>query len=217
MNDPMRKLSPLDNLIASADNALRTVLASQTGRAGRPNPADAIPDEFHDENARRHSAGLMRVNHAGEIAAQALYQGQAVTARDAAVRAAMQESAAEEIDHLAWCEERLDELGSRPSRLAPFWYAGSFAIGSFAGMLGDKWSLGFVAETEKQVESHLDDHLAGIAHDDLRSRAIITQMREDEIQHGNKARAAGAADLPRPVKGIMKLVSRVMTTTAYRF
>lgn len=212
-----RRLTPLDHLIATADNALRTVAASQRGRSSRPNPADAIPDEMHDEAARRHSAGLMRVNHAGEIAAQALYQGQAITARDATVRAAMQESAAEEIDHLAWCEERLDELDSGPSRLAPFWYAGSFAIGAFAGVLGDKWSLGFVAETEKQVENHLDSHLEGIAPDDLRSRAIITQMRQDEIHHGNKARAAGAAELPAPVKSVMKLVSKVMTTTAYRF
>ncbi|MDX1455277.1 MAG: 2-polyprenyl-3-methyl-6-methoxy-1,4-benzoquinone monooxygenase [Gammaproteobacteria bacterium] len=213
----MRNLSPIDHLVASADNALRTVLARQAGHASRPNPAGQLAEDIIDPVDRSHSAGLMRVNHAGEIAAQALYQGQAVTARNAQVRAAMQESAAEEVDHLAWCEERLEELGEGPSKLAPFWYAGSFAIGALAGAIGDKWSLGFVAETEKQVESHLDDHLEKIAEDDTRSRAIIAQMRLDEIHHGDKARAAGAAELPPPVKSLMKLVSKVMTTTAYRF
>ncbi|HEX6927674.1 MAG TPA: 2-polyprenyl-3-methyl-6-methoxy-1,4-benzoquinone monooxygenase, partial [Gammaproteobacteria bacterium] len=170
---------------------------------------------LHDDAARRHAAGLMRVNHAGEIAAQALYQGQSVFARNAEVRASMHASAQEEVDHLAWCEGRLAELGAGPSRLAPFWYAGSFTIGAFAGMAGDRWSLGFVAETERQVETHLESHLGEIPAEDLRSRAIIEQMKEDEIRHGAKAVAAGAADLPGPVREAMKLISKVMTTTAY--
>lgn len=210
-----RQLTPLDLLLASADNALRTVLGRHAHHASRPNPAGELPESLHDESARRHAAGLMRVNHAGEIAAQALYQGQAVFARDTRVRESMQESAQEEVDHLAWCEERLAELDSAPSKLAPFWYTGSFAIGAFAGMAGDKWSLGFVAETERQVEAHLDGHLERIPAEDARSRAIIEQMKEDEIRHGNKAVAAGAADLPGPVKRLMRLASKVMTTTAY--
>jgi ubiquinone biosynthesis monooxygenase Coq7 len=203
-------------LISSADNALRTVHSSWAGKAGRPNPAGNIPDTLESDTERRHAAGLMRVNHAGEIAAQALYQGQALTARDPGVRAAMEHSAVEEEDHLAWCEDRLRELDSEPSKLAPFWYVGSFTIGAIAGAVGDRWSLGFVAETEKQVESHLDNHLEHIAESDRRSRAIIEQMRDDEIRHGEKARAAGAAELPEPVKKLMGLVSKVMTTTAYR-
>lgn len=210
-----RRITPLDQLLASADNALRTVLGRNAWHAGRPNPAAKLPEAAQDESARRHSAGLMRVNHAGEIAAQALYQGQSVFARDVAVRHAMRESAQEEVDHLAWCEERLAELGSRPSRLAPFWYAGSFTIGAFAGMAGDRWSLGFVAETEQQVETHLDGHLSRIAADDARSRAIIEQMKEDEIRHGAKAMQAGAKVLPWPVRQLMKVASKVMTTTAY--
>jgi len=210
-----RKLTLLDQLLASADNALRTVTRGNTRHASRPNPAADTPDAAANDAERRHSAGLMRVNHAGEIAAQALYQGQSVFARDAAVREAMRESAQEEVDHLAWCEERLAELASRPSRLAPFWYAGSFAIGAFAGMAGDRWSLGFVAETERQVETHLDGHLERIAADDARSRAIIEQMKEDEIRHGAKAMQAGANVLPWPVRKMMQLASKVMTTTAY--
>lgn len=159
----------------------------------------------------------MRVNHAGEIAAQALYQGQSVFARKERVRAAMQESAQEEVDHLAWCEDRLVELDSRPSRLAPFWYAGSFTIGALAGLAGDQWSLGFVAETERQVETHLDGHLQDIATEDQRSRAIIEQMKADEIRHGQKAVTEGAIDLPWPIRQLMKAASKVMTTTAYYF
>lgn len=210
-----RQLTPIDHFLASADNALRTVLGRNASHAGRPNPAANTPDVGSDPSTRKHSAGLMRVNHAGEIAAQALYQGQSVFARDAGVRNAMHESAQEEVDHLAWCEERLAELGSGPSKLAPFWYAGSFAIGAFAGMAGDRWSLGFVAETERQVETHLDGHLSKIAADDARSRAIIEQMKEDEIRHGAKAMQAGAKILPWPVRRMMKLASKVMTTTAY--
>lgn len=213
----MRNITPLDQLFASADNALRTVFGRHAHHASRPNPAGETPEALHDETSRRHAAGLMRVNHAGEIAAQALYQGQSVFAREARVRAAMQESAQEEVDHLAWCEDRLVELDSGPSKLAPFWYAGSFTIGAFAGMIGDKWSLGFVAETERQVETHLDGHLQNIAAEDLRSRAIIEQMKEDEIRHGMKAVAEGAAELPWPVRQLMKAASKVMTKTAYYF
>lgn len=213
----MRNLTPLDQLFASADNALRTVFGRHAHHASRPNPAGETPEALHDETSRRHAAGLMRVNHAGEIAAQALYQGQSVFAREARVRVAMQESAQEEVDHLAWCEDRLVELDSGPSKLAPFWYAGSFTIGAFAGMVGDKWSLGFVAETERQVETHLDGHLQKIATGDLRSRAIIEQMKEDEIRHGKKAVAEGAAELPWPVRQLMKAASKVMTKTAYYF
>lgn len=210
-----RNLTPLDHLLASADNALRTVLAKHAHHAARANPAGDIPESIMEAGDRKHAAGLMRVNHAGEIAAQALYQGQSVFARSAGIRNAMRESADEEVDHLAWCEDRLTELGSAPSKLAPFWYAGSFAIGAFAGMAGDRWSLGFVAETERQVESHLDGHLGKIASDDARSRAIIEQMKSDEIRHGAKAMAAGGRILPWPVRRIMKLASKVMTTTAY--
>lgn len=213
----MRNLTPLDQLFASADNALRTVFGRHAHHASRPNPAGETPEALHDETSRRHAAGLMRVNHAGEIAAQALYQGQSVFAREARVRVAMQESAQEEVDHLAWCEDRLVELDSGPSKLAPFWYAGSFTIGAFAGMVGDKWSLGFVAETERQVETHLDGHLQKIATGDLRSRAIIEQMKEDEIRHGKKAVAEGAAELPWPVRQLMNAASKVMTKTAYYF
>lgn len=213
----MRNLTPLDHLLASADNALRTVFGRHAHHASRPNPAGATPEALYDETSRRHAAGLMRVNHAGEIAAQALYQGQSVFAREPRVRAAMQESAQEEVDHLAWCEDRLVELDSAPSKLAPFWYAGSFTIGAFAGMIGDKWSLGFVAETERQVETHLDGHLQKIAAEDLRSRAIIEQMKEDEIRHGMKAVAEGAAELPWTVRKLMKAASKVMTKTAYYF
>lgn len=210
-----RHLSPLDLLLASADNALRTVAGGHAHHATRPNPAGDTHETVLDDNGRRHVAGLMRVNHAGEIAAQALYQGQAVFARDPDVRDAMHESAEEEVDHLAWCEDRLRELDSHTSRLGPFWYAGSFAIGALAGMLGDRWSLGFVAETERQVEAHLDGHLARVPAEDARSRAIIEQMKDDEIRHGQKAIEAGAADLPAPVRKLMQLASKVMTGTAY--
>ncbi|HLU61031.1 MAG TPA: 2-polyprenyl-3-methyl-6-methoxy-1,4-benzoquinone monooxygenase [Gammaproteobacteria bacterium] len=211
-----RQLNFIDHLLASADNALRTVLGSHINHAGRPNPARDLPETVTDERERQHSAGLMRVNHAGEIAAQALYQGQSVFARDATVRESMRQSAEEEVDHLAWCEERLAELGSAPSKLAPFWYAGSFAIGALAGAAGDRWSLGFVAETERQVEAHLDSHLERLPEHDARSRAIVEQMKIDEIHHGEKAMQLGAARLPWPIRRLMRLTSKVMTTTAYR-
>jgi ubiquinone biosynthesis monooxygenase Coq7 len=168
-----------------------------------------------EEAERRESARLMRVNHAGEVAAQALYRGQALTARNAEAAAAMAQAAAEELDHLAWCEQRIAELGGRVSVLNPLWYSGSFLIGSLAGALGDRMSLGFLSETERQVESHLRDHLDRLPSGDKRSRAIIEQMKHDEIEHGAKAEALGAAELPRWVKEAMRLTSRLMTRGSY--
>ncbi len=209
-----RRYSPLDRLIAGADEALRTVFSPAAGPA-RETPGRELDEAVDDPGERRHVAGLMRVNHAGEVAAQGLYRGQAATARLEQVREAMDEAAREETDHLAWCEERLEQLGSRPSLLNPLWYAGSYLIGAGAGLIGDRWSLGFVAETERQVARHLDDHLARLPSGDLRSRAILDQMRSDELRHRETALEAGGADLPAPVKGLMSLVSLAMTRGAY--
>ena len=209
-----RQLTPLDRLLASANNALRTV-AAPAGRSARPNPAEHILDADLDDGQKAHAAGLMRVNHAGEVCAQALYQGHAAVARDKTVEAQMQHAADEEFDHLAWCEERIRELGEDVSRLSPFWYAGAFAIGAASGILGDKWSLGFIAETEKQVCSHLDSHLEALPPEDAKSRAIVEQMRDEEEEHGENAIEAGAAELPAPVKRLMRLTAKVMTKTAY--
>ncbi|MFO1504988.1 MAG: 2-polyprenyl-3-methyl-6-methoxy-1,4-benzoquinone monooxygenase [Steroidobacteraceae bacterium] len=200
----------VDQLLASADRALRSLLAPAT--ASRPTPGK--PTAVSDEAERRNTAGLMRVNHAGEIAAQGLYHGQSLVARNPATRAMLDQAAREETDHLAWCEQRLKELDDRPSRLDPLWYAGSFAIGAVAGLMGDRTSLGFVSETERQVERHLDGHLEQIPPSDTRSRAIIEQMRDDEITHGRLAREHGGAELPRPVRELMRATARVMTTTA---
>ncbi len=210
----VRNMTPLDRLLASANNALRTV-AAPAGRPARPNPADTIDETDLDEEQKRHAAGLMRVNHAGEVAAQALYQGHAAVARDKTIESQMQQAADEEFDHLAWCESRIRELGYEPSKLSPFWYAGAFAIGAASGVLGDKWSLGFIAETEKQVCDHLDSHLDDLPEDDAKSRAIVEQMHAEEAEHGENAVEAGAADLPDPVKGLMRLTAKVMTRTAY--
>ncbi len=165
----------------------------------------------------RHVAGLMRVDHAGEVCAQALYAGQSLVARDSRVRDALDRAGAEERDHLAWCAERLRELDSRPSLLSPFWYAGSFGLGLLSGAAGDRWSMGFLVETERQVENHIDGHLESLPSGDARSRAILLQMREDEIDHASTGRALGAAELPRSVRTAMRVVSKVMTETAYRF
>ena len=211
---PDRQLTPLDRLLAGANNALRTV-AAPAGQPARTNPAESVPPADLDAKQKSHAAGLMRVNHAGEVAAQALYQGHAAVARDSAVEAQMQHAADEEFDHLAWCEQRIHELGERPSLLSPLWYAGAFAIGAASGILGDKWSLGFIAETERQVCDHLDSHLEGLPAEDQRSRAIVTQMRDEERQHGEDAVNAGAAELPGPVKQLMRITAKVMTRTAY--
>ena len=209
-----RRLTPFDRLLASANNALRTV-AAPAGNAARPYPASDVPDKELTEAERRHAAGLMRVNHAGEVAAQALYQGHAAVARDHDVESHIKEAAAEEFDHLAWCERRLMELGETPSRLSPLWYAGSFMIGAASGALGDRWSLGFIAETEKQVCEHLDSHLEGLPDNDARSRAVVRQMRAEEEEHGDHAREAGAAELPLPIRRLMRITARVMTRSAY--
>jgi ubiquinone biosynthesis monooxygenase Coq7 len=209
-----RRLTPLDRLLASANNALRTV-AAPAGRPARPNPAEHIIDAELDAREKAHAAGLMRVNHAGEVAAQALYQGHAAVARDKSIEAQLQEAADEEFDHLAWCEQRISELGEEVSRLTPVWYAGAFAIGAASGILGDKWSLGFIEETEKQVCAHLDSHLDSLPDHDAKSRAIVEQMRDEEEEHGENAAKAGAAELPPPVKRLMQMTAKLMTKTAY--
>ncbi len=210
-----RQYSPLDHLITNFDQALRT-LAGQPLVTERPNPAADVAETEMSESERDESVRLMRINHAGEVSAQALYQGQALTARLETVRERMEDAAREENDHLEWCERRVEELGGRTSLLNPFWYAGSFAIGAAAGAIGDKWSLGFVAETEKQVIEHLHGHLRRMSPQDHKSRAILEQMKEDEAHHGETAKAAGGAELPTPVRSLMKLMSKVMTTAAYR-
>jgi ubiquinone biosynthesis monooxygenase Coq7 len=213
--DQARNFTSVDLMIIRLDQALRLIAGSAPAPA-RPNPADDLPDLVLEEASRQHVAGLMRVNHAGEICAQALYAGQAVTARDARVRDAMQQAADEEIDHLAWCESRLHELDSRPSLLNPLWYAGSFAIGAVAGLAGDRWSLGFVRETEIQVEAHLQQHLERLPPEDARSQAILDQMKTDEAQHARMAEQAGAGELPQPIRAAMAFASGIMKALAYR-
>lgn len=210
----VRRLTPLDRVLGQVDQAVRTVLGPPPP-ASRPNPAEGIPDAPMTARERRRAAGLMRVNHAGEIMAQGLYQGQALTARLDEIRGAMEQAAVEEFDHLAWCEQRLAELQDRPSVLGPVWYTGAFLLGAGAGLAGDRWSLGFVAETEAQVINHLEDHLGRLPRADQRSRAIIGQMKIDEAHHGAEARAAGGLPLPAPARGLMTMLSKVMTRTAY--
>jgi ubiquinone biosynthesis monooxygenase Coq7 len=209
-----RELSAADRLIRAVDQALRTVSAANV--AARPYPAETVPDEVADPMARRHAAGLMRVNHAGEIAAQALYHGQALTARDPALRNQLEDAARDETDHLAWCERRVRELDGHVSLLAPAWYAGSYLIGAVAGLAGDRLSLGFVAETERQVVEHLQSHLGELPAGDLRSREIVARMRDDEARHGAVARDSGARELPEAIRRLMRHTARVMTRTAYR-
>ena len=209
-----RHLSPLDRLLDSAQNALSTVAGNP--RAERANPGDASPDVVLDDAERRHAAGLLRINHVGEVCAQALYIGQAAVARDPATRAHLLEAAQEETDHLAWCADRLRELDSRPSLLNPLWYAGSYTIGALAGLRGDGWNLGFVVETEHQVEAHLEEHLRTLPEADQRSRAILRVMKEDEARHADHAEAAGAKVLPQPIPTLMKAASTVMKAVAYR-
>lgn len=213
MND--RTFSSADNLLINLDQALRT-LFGRPRTTSRRNPADAEPEIELDATERDHTARLMRINHTGEVCAQGLYQGQALAARDPVVRESMEQSAAEENDHLAWCEQRVEELGGRLSLLNPLWYAGSFALGAAAGVAGDRWSLGFVAETEQQVEGHLDEHLEQLAPEDVKTRVILEQMKTDEIQHGQKAMDHGGTQLPLPIRAAMKLTAKVMTKTVYR-
>ncbi len=209
----MHAMSLLDPVILQIDKALRTVCASAPTL--RPMPGEDLPEADLSAAERRHVAALMRVNHVGEVCAQALYAGQAFAARDAAVRAALETAAWEETEHLNWTERRIEELGGRKSLLNPLWYAGAWAIGALAGRLGDPVSLGFVVETERQVEAHLDAHTERLPAADLRSRAIVEQMKADEIAHARTALALGAAELPPLAKGAMKTAARAMTTSAY--
>jgi ubiquinone biosynthesis monooxygenase Coq7 len=210
-----RKLSLVDRLISEADSVMRTI-TNRGHSAGRPSPSEGHSDTQLSDQERRHMAGLMRVNHTGEVCAQALYQGQALTAKLPTVREEMQQAAAEEIDHLVWCEERLRELGSHTSYLNPAWYGMSFALGAVAGAIGDSVSLGFVAATEERVCNHLKDHLKQVPDDDRKSQLILQQMLEDEERHGTNALAAGGTDFPRPVKDAMSTVSKLMTGSSYR-
>ena len=207
-------LSAIDRLVVEFDKGFRTVLGVHAGE--RAMPGRDHPDVDLDDAARRHAARLMRVNHCGEVCAQALYQGQALTARLPTVREEMQQAAAEEIDHLVWCEQRLRELDSQPSLLNPAWYGLSFALGAVAGAISDKVSLGFVAATEERVCSHLRDHLKSLPEQDRKSRLIVQKMLEDEQRHGDKALQAGGSDFPRQVKDAMTAVSQVMTRSSYR-
>ena len=208
-------MNQVDALLNAADTALRTL--SGGARAARPLPTapETAAQELSPED-RRLSGALMRVNHVGEVCAQALYQAQALTARDPALRDAMNQAAKEELDHLAWTAQRLEELGDRPSLLNPLWYAGAFAIGTAAGWVGDRVSLGFVVETENQVEAHLNSHMERLPAGDAASRAIVAQMKDDEVQHARMAERAGAVALPKQVKGLMKMAAKVMTTVAHR-
>ena len=210
-----RDYTPFDRLMMNVDQAVRTLFGAPEVTE-RPNPAQSVPDTELSDAERDHVARLMRINHTGEVCAQALYQGQALTARLNEVRNSMERAALEENDHLDWCDTRIRELGGRTSLLNPLWYAGSFAIGAAAGLAGDKWSLGFVAETERQVESHLDAHLADVPPEDERTRVILEQMKEDEVGQASKAVAVGGAPLPATIRSAMKMMSKVMTTTVYR-
>ena len=203
----------IDQAIIQFDRALRTVFAP--ARSVRPLPGAELPDAPLSDEEKRHAAALMRINHCGEICAQALYQGQAMMSRDQGTRVALQEASNEETEHLAWTEQRIGELGGRKSLLNPVWYGGALAIGLLAGKFGDRWNLGFLAETERQVEAHLKGHLQTLPADDARSRAIVEQMKEDEMRHADTAVSLGALELPAPVKSAMKLASKVMTRTAY--
>ena len=211
---PDRRLNRLDRLIIAFDRALRGVARAEPA-PGSESPAAGVVDDVLDDHERRRSAGLMRVNHAGEVAAQALYRGQSLMARNPETREAMKRAAREENDHLVWCRIRLEELGSAPSRLDPLWYAGSLAIGAAAGLAGDRWSLGFVAETERQVVEHLDDHLSRLPDGDRRSRALLGRMQADEQGHATRARAAGGVAPPLVVRRAMRAAAKVMTSSAY--
>lgn len=212
----IRNYTLFDKFCLQCDQGLQ-VLRGVVKTTGRRNPADAIAEQTLDPKQRRHAAALMRVNHVGEICAQALYQGQALTAYSGTVRNEIQHAAQEENDHLDWCAQRLHELNSRPSYLNPLWYMGSFAMGTLSGLLGDAYSLGFIVETEHQVEMHLASHLQKLPESDAKSRAIVAQMQLDEAKHGATAKANGAVALPIWIKTIMRFQAKLMTTTAYWF
>ena len=210
---PTRHIAAVDRLIDQADRALRAMCGPT--RSVRPSPATGQRETVTTDAERKRVCSLMRVNHAGEIAAQALYQGQALTARSSHTRESMAHAAQEEIDHLSWCADRIEELGGRTSLLNPLWYAGSFVLGALAGAVGDRASLGFLAETERQVVDHLQSHLARLPDDDAKTRAVLQQMVQDETGHGETALRAGGRELPVPIRQLMKLASGVMTRTAY--
>ena len=203
----------LDQFITTFDAGLRTVFAS--AQAARPRPDADLEESALDDASKRHAAALMRINHVGEICAQALYSGQAITSKNPQIVKALQHAAAEEIDHLAWCEARIKELGGRKSLLNPLWYAGSFTLGTVAGALGDRWNLGFLAETENQVATHLQSHLQQLSDEDIKTRTIVHQMQQDEAAHASEANALGASELPAPIKAGMKIASKIMTKTAF--
>ena len=208
-----RRLPSLDELIVAFDKGLRTVFAP--AQSVRPTPGASLPEAGLTEAEKAHAAALMRVNHTGEICAQALYQGQALTARNPRARAALEQAAREETEHLAWTEGRIEGLGGRKSLLNPALYAGSFALGALAGLAGDRWSLGFLAETERQVVAHLEGHMRRLPEEDRKSRAVLEQMKVDEACHATSAIKHGAAELPGPAKAAMRLSSKVMTETAF--
>ena len=216
MAESLRRYSRLDRSLINLQNLLHNDLTTAPTVA-TPSPTSGLADDDLTSSEAHHSAGLMRVNHAGEIAAQGLYTGQAITARQPATRALLQKSGEQEQQHLDWCSQRLQELDSSPSRLAPFWFGGSIALGMLNGLGGDRWSLGFVAETERQVEKHLSGHLNELPAQDHRSRSLVKQMLDEEVEHGNNAMQAGGRKLPWPVRLLMKASAKVMTTTAYRF
>lgn len=209
-----RQYTLLDKLCLGIDQAMRT-LANQAASSGQPYPADQVADEPMSDAERKHAAGLMRVNHAGEVCAQALYHGQGAATKAGELQAQMAQAALEEGDHLNWCKQRLDELGSHTSYLNPLWYAGSFCIGLAAGVVGDKWSLGFVVETERQVIKHLSSHIALLPTQDQRSQQILTRMESDEARHRDEAVDAGAEELPKPIKSVMGWTSKLMVKAAY--
>jgi len=208
-------LNFLDRCLVQFDQALRTCVPGSS-HGDRRSPAESMAESELTDSQRKHAGGLMRINHTGEVCAQALYAGQALTARLGEVRQSMEAAAAEEVDHLNWCEQRLDQLDTHPSVLNPVWYSLSFGLGAAAGLAGDKWSLGFVAETEEQVCRHLEDHLSQLPVTDERSRVILKQMISDEKAHGESARDAGGAELPAPVRGAMLVLSKAMKMTTYR-
>lgn len=211
----MRAMSFLDALISELDNGLRTMFPPEKRISTRHSPAMQVEESALSAQEKKHVAGLMRVNHAGEVCAQALYQGQALTAQLTHIKKQMSDAAAEEVDHLAWCEERLHDLGYKPSILNPIWYSGSLLLGALAGLAGDKVSLGFVAETERQVTAHLKHHLHQLPINDKKSQIILKQMQEDEEHHATAALAAGGIELPYPIKRLMSLVSKLMTHSSY--
>lgn len=214
--DSFRRPSFTDRFVAELQRGLATA-AGPAPQSGRDYPAETTEDHKLDSFQRRHAAGLMRVNHSGEVCAQALYYGQLMAARSPGTRERLQHAAIEETDHLNWCHRRLQELGAAPSKANGLWYSGSFALGALAGLAGDRWSLGFVMETERQVEAHLMHHLHDLPSGDQRSRAIVSQMATDEAEHGEAAREGGGEDLPRPIPLLMRLTAEVMKKVAYRF